>query len=548
MNRNKRFGAILLGALALGAFWLTLAPRQIGGPASYVITQGNSMEPRIHENDLVIVREGSYGIGDVIAYYSPSLERVVMHRIARLDGEGFVTKGDNNDWLDRDRPTPDSTLGRKWIHIPKAGAVLLWISRPLHAAVLVGIAMTAILTRRLRRNDKKNNARTPRHSVRLPASPAGNAARWIAAGCAVAFGAFTALAYMQPIQRDAGGNVDYQHSGAFSYSANAGRSVVYPDGEVSTGEPLYVNLLEQLEVGFDYELRSDAVTSAKGDAALVAELKGASGWKKSFRLQEPTGFSGTAELRGTIDIAKLQRLITRLGAMTGVPDTFTLVVRPEVKVEGTVAGRTVDAEFSPELGMSVDASQLKVVQQNGDDDAYATTEKASVAVTRSRPNTIALPGMQIAVPQARTIASLAAGASLLVLLVLLIPVLRRRRSLPDEAAKIEMRYRRWLIPVASRNTADLTSSVRVQSFDALVSLAEQYERMILHERTSEGHTYFVEEGGVAYYYRIPTLPGGRRTGPPPPPPPATKASVAKVQPLRGVPNPRIASALEELSG
>ena len=547
MKRSRRIGAILIGAVALGAFWLTLAPRQIGGPASYVITQGNSMEPRIHENDLVIVRESSYETGDVIAFYSPSLERIVMHRIERVDGDAFVTKGDNNDWLDRDRPTASSTLGSEWVHIPKAGRVLLWLSRPLHAAALVGIAAAVLLGKRFRKKDKKEGTRS-RRAVRPPASPVGNAARWIAAGSVLVFGALSAFSFLQPEERESGGNVSYEHTGVFSYSAEAGRNVVYPDGTVATGDPLYVNLLKDLEMGFDYELVSEADRTGEGAASLVAELMSSSGWSKTFRLQGRTEFVDGARLEGTLDIEKMQRLITRIGAMTGVPDTYTLIVRPEVTFEGMVAGRTVKDRFAPELGMSVDASQLKVVQQDGDTDVFAAAEKGTVSVTTSRPNTISLPGIQLGVARARTIAVAGAGVSVLVLLGLLVPVLRRRRSAPDEAAAIAMRYRRWLVPVASRNTADLSSSVRVQSFDALVSLAEQYDRMILHERSSAGNTYFVEEDGTAYYYRIPTLPGSGRSGPPPPPPPAARRPVAKVQPLRGVPTTRIASSLEELSG
>ena len=512
-----------------------------------MITQGNSMEPRIHENDLVIVREADYEVGDVVAYYSPSLERIVMHRIERLDGDAFVTKGDNNDWLDRDRPTSASTLGSEWIHIPKAGRVLLWISRPLHAAVLVGIAVTVILTKRLRRKGSKEETRSPR-KVRPPATPTGTAVRWIAAGAAFAFGAFSGFAFLQPEERQAGGSVTYHHSGTFSYSADAGRTVVYPDGKVETGEPLYVNLVKKLDVGFSYELESSAEQTSGVTGSLVAVLRSASGWTKTFRLQRPTEFTDAAKLEGTVDIEKMQRLITKLGAMTGVPDTYTLIVRPEIRVTGTVAGSSIEDKFGPELGMSIDASQLRVVQQEGDDDAFAISEKGSVDVVGSLPNEIALPGMRLGIAEARTIAVAGAGASLIALLILLVPVVRRRRSAPDEAATIAVRYRRWLVPVASRNTADLSSSVRVQSFDALVALAEQYDRMILHERASEGDTYFVEDAGVAYYYRIAAFPGRARTGPPPPPPPAERPPLAKVQPLRGVENTRAAVAVKKLSG
>ena len=41
-----------------------------------------------------------------------------------MDGDGFVTQGDNNDWLDEDQPTEDEILGRLFLRIPQGGKAL----------------------------------------------------------------------------------------------------------------------------------------------------------------------------------------------------------------------------------------------------------------------------------------------------------------------------------------------------------------------------------------------------------------------------------------
>jgi len=65
-----------LGLLAvLAALWLVLAPTQLGGPASYASISGGSMEPRLHQGDLVVVRRAdAYRVGDVVAYRNAVLQ------------------------------------------------------------------------------------------------------------------------------------------------------------------------------------------------------------------------------------------------------------------------------------------------------------------------------------------------------------------------------------------------------------------------------------------------------------------------------------------
>src|SRR5688500_4302191 len=98
-------------ALVLTTVWL-FWPSGLGGGTTYVTTHGSSMEPEFRSGDMAILSPAdSYAVGDVVAYYSAELDTIVMHRIVSVDANGFVTQGDNNDWLDEDRPTKEEILG-----------------------------------------------------------------------------------------------------------------------------------------------------------------------------------------------------------------------------------------------------------------------------------------------------------------------------------------------------------------------------------------------------------------------------------------------------
>jgi signal peptidase I len=121
---------IAIAALVMTGY-VTFAPRALAGPASYVIADGTSMVPTLRAGDLVILRRAdAYAPGDVVAYHSRALDRIVIHRIVGVDGNRFVVRGDANTWLDPDRPTAAEILGEHWMRIPGAGRLLGWLHRP----------------------------------------------------------------------------------------------------------------------------------------------------------------------------------------------------------------------------------------------------------------------------------------------------------------------------------------------------------------------------------------------------------------------------------
>ncbi len=154
-----------LSVVVLFVGFMTLAPQQIGGPVDYVVTHGISMQPRFHAGDLAIVREADqYQVGDIVAYNSATLHTVVMHRIVAQEGDRFVFKGDNNSWLDPDKPTQSELIGALWIQVPQ-GAKLLDF---LHAPTTIGVAVLVLLLAgtRLRRRRRR---RRRRYGVGQPA-------------------------------------------------------------------------------------------------------------------------------------------------------------------------------------------------------------------------------------------------------------------------------------------------------------------------------------------------------------------------------------------
>jgi signal peptidase I len=131
--------ALVAIVLVLGA-WLLFAPPPLGLSTRYAVVEGSSMEPGLSRGDLVFVRAGGkLAVGDVVLYRDQSMGVRVLHRVTAVEDGRLVLQGDANDFLDDARPLPSEVIGTYWFSVPRAGAVVLWLAQPLHAALLAFI-------------------------------------------------------------------------------------------------------------------------------------------------------------------------------------------------------------------------------------------------------------------------------------------------------------------------------------------------------------------------------------------------------------------------
>lgn len=523
--RRVLTGLVLVALVLLG--WVLLAPQQLGGQVAVVTTFGNSMLPTYTANDLVVVmRQSSYDIGDVVAYHSDELNTVVLHRIVDGDDDGYVTSGDNNDWLDPDRPTDDQLMGTAQLRIPQAGR-LLAAPPLLRAGIVVALATAALFVggrprrRRGRRPGRGSPAvqllppsrrrRSPRPADPDSMSPStGGRFAWVGwpqatALTAVAAGVLAILlavvAFTRPTTEP--GQLSYTHRGQFTYSADAPSGVVYPDGEVSTGDPVFLRLVDTVDVAFAYSLDGPVDRIEEATGQLWVDLAHTSGWSTRLPLsRQETADGGELVLNGTLDVPQLQRTLQRIADQTGIASgSATLTLTAEVDVRGAVGGRPVSEPFVARLDLQLDEARLTPQVEEPDADRELTvSEDASVTVPGLEPARLEIAGQGMEVGTARVSAVALFGAALLTLAVAAVGAVRRRGL--DEASRIQVRYGSQIVEVAALELPAGYGIVDVRDIDALVNLARQVDRPMLHHRVGDDHTYIVEGDAAVYRHRL----------------------------------------------
>lgn len=99
-----------------------------------------SMRPLINSGSLTVVKKQPYYIeGDIITYYAQSnnKEEIVTHRIYRIGGNVYLTKGDNNVAVDEYKVLPRLIIGQVIAIIPNVGYIFSFAKSPIGVILLI---------------------------------------------------------------------------------------------------------------------------------------------------------------------------------------------------------------------------------------------------------------------------------------------------------------------------------------------------------------------------------------------------------------------------
>ncbi len=498
-NRRSSLLVTAFSLLIVFAGWMLLAPTQLGGWVTYVIVDGNSMEPGFHRGDLLLVRtESGYGVGDAVAYQNKELGKFVFHRIVGTESDRFILKGDNNSWLDSYYPNQDEVVGKLWIHIPKLGRAIEWVRLPIHfamtAALLGGVLMSGMIAKPTRGgNDKTKSPRSffGRDEIFLA----------LAGFLALIFLGLSIFSFTRPLTRSTG-SVPYQQEGRFIYSAT-GTPGVYDTELVRPGEPVFPKLTCFLNIGFTYNLIADQLQGASGTYLLYARaLDEQSGWQRTIPLTPQTTFSGNAFFSAaTLDLCQVESLANLVEQETGLhPNTYTLEIISHLELTGTVAGSQINDTFDPTLVFKFDKTHFYLDLENSQTDPLHSVKQGSAGGSVSQENTFSILGLQPTVWSVRMLSLLGLAFSLAGLAFAGVTIYDTARQ--SEVALIKLKYGSMLVDVYKQNLVPTSTIIDLASIDDLAKLAERQGTMILHMTLNFLHYYLVQINGTTYRYVV----------------------------------------------
>lgn len=494
---SSLFGAIL-SAVLMAAAWAALAPTQLGGKVSYVIVDGNSMEPKFRLGDLALVRKQSaYQTGDAVAYWNAEMGEFVFHRIVDIQAGRFILQGDNNTWLDTYQPGPDEIVGKLWFHIPALGKAIQWMRQPFPLAIvsglLGGIMIASIIPDSHRRGKKRENY-------------FGGVAGLAEGGLlltglmTLAFLGLSVFAFTRPLTRSTGG-IPYQQDGYFFYSAAAAPGV-YDMDTIRSGDPIFPKMTCFLRIGLAYNITGVGLQEAMGTHQLYARVMDEkSGWQRTVPLVNESPFNGNSYISvADVDLCQIQSMTASIEQQTGLhPAVYTLEVIGRTTVMGKIADQLLFDTFDASLVFKFDKIHFYLAEDAARSDPFRTAKQGLIGggVTL---NTVSVFGWEFTVQTVRILALFGLALSLCGLLAFGWYFFNETRY--DEARLIRLKYGSLLMDVYSLGWRQDLPVVEVASMDDLARLAERQNTMIAHMAVNFLHFYMVRSNDVIYRYVV----------------------------------------------
>ena len=501
--------AALLTVL-LAVAWLFFAPRVMGGQASYVIVNGDSMEPLYHRGDLVILFEADRAeVGDIFAYRYPELGPVI-HRVVAREGDRFFMKGDHNSWTDGYHPAFGDMIGKAVFTLPGAGNVVRWLRQPVRFAGVVAILAGALAFGMIYDSSqkKKSKMKMPHFRVSLPKIPSFISkeregylfALSLLLFASIALGVY---AFMKPLTRMMEDNVEYENSADFVYTAPSDPQV-YTDGVIQSGDPVFTQLNCRIRIIMDYTFHTEETAEVSGTYNANVVISEQTGWKKTISLLPDTSFKENSFQKSMIlNVCDLQKTIETTNELTGLNRPFYNVsVVTNIRARGTIGERVYLEELSPTLNFSLDSTELYIVPGNVDrPDPLKWNQNGLILGETMVANNLSIFGLEIPVFTARVIALIGFMISIVGILILTLPVYLETKS--DELAAIHLKYAPLLVkidPMHVKRRAASAKLVELASMADLARLAQNTGQMIFEQTIGDESHFLVFSDPYTYRY------------------------------------------------
>lgn len=488
--------ATLLSVCLAFVIWVVFAPMQLGGQVTYVIVDGNSMEPRFHLGDLLLIREASnYQVGDAVTYRDANMGRYVFHRIIDLNLDRFILKGDNNSWIDTYQPTGQEIVGKLWIHIPKLGKSIEWLRLPVNLAIVVGLFGGSLMYGMIQPGKKKKSPERLAPGLGRNLEPVLYGIGFLG----LIFLGLTLYAFTRPVSVNAG-SLLYQQEGTFFYSA-AGAPGIYDTDKVRSGEPIFPRLTCYLNIGYSYSLTSPQVQEVAGSHQLYARvLDERSGWQRTLPMTSENVFNGSSFMTmSTLDLCQVQALVNMVKQETGLKEsTYTLEIVARASASARIAGQVIHETFEPAMRLRFDDVHFYLAAANSEEDPLHFLKQGSVEGTVPAVNTLSLLGLRPTVKSVRTIGLSGLAISLFALLGIGWSAFQGRGD--NREALIRLKYGGLLLDVQQYAIEASSPFVDVHTIDDLARLAERQNTMILHTTYHFTSYYLVQAQGITYRF------------------------------------------------
>ena len=477
------------------------------------------MEPLFHQGDLVVIRHSDQvNVGDIFSYRYPKLGQVI-HRVVGKEGEHYIFKGDNNDWLDGYKPVAGDLVGKAIFHFNGAGKWVLWLRNPFRfagmTAILAGLVVFGAVIDSSPQKGRKMKIKQFFAGIQIPQLPtfiAKERGGYLFAFSLLLFAsiALGIYAFLTPLTKTVEDNIDFVNSAEFSYTTISSPRV-YNKGLVTSGDPVFTDLNCVIKLGMNYSVQSSEPVDISGSYKARVIVSEPTGWNRTITLTDDVPFQDSSfDMSTYLNVCAVQKMIQAVNELAGLNQPFYSVsVITDIDASGFIGARPYKETLAPSLDFSFNNNELYLNQGDPERPNPLHWEQPGIVPGEKEIiNQLSIFGLRIPVPSARIMALVGAIIAVIGLLLLTIPVYLNTKK--DELAAIHTKYALQLVKVNSSQTESRmisTPIIDVTSMDDLARLAQSSDQFIFEEVEGDKHYFlvFLETYTYRYTYSVPAV-------------------------------------------
>jgi hypothetical protein len=274
---------------------------------------------------------------------------------------------------------------------------------------------------------------------------------------------------------------------------------------VGPGEPVFTRLLQKLEADFRYRLLSDTtVTDQHQTVSIVAVVQAGTVWSKALEIVPPVEIKNGDSVPFVIDYDYFTGVTNDIRNELGVSaDTYTLVIRANVRVTGNTPYGRIDEVFTPSISTPLTGGTLKWAEELNQSRRGSFTTESLV------PNNRSLLGMSV---NAFSYLCLVLLIIFLVVFGFLSYLYYRNRApfvpaVEKQARSIKKKYSERITESRGENLPGFEKVVPLGSMEDLVKVADELGKPVVHisadtEESGPAHIYQIYDSGIIYRYEL----------------------------------------------
>ncbi len=299
------------------------------------------------------------------------------------------------------------------------------------------------------------------------------------------------LGWMKPAASTKKDNSDSTQSITFSYSATVKPSAAYDTTTVTSPDPIFRKLTDEVDLHLSYQ-------GMPGAISVSAVLSDGTGWHSAMLIAPLTRFAEqTYDMTMHLNLSVFDQR-AKLAAHAIGSGANSLVV--EMRAQVTTRGEHI---FTAPLTFNL--APLAFTLANGANSLVVQGPGALSAPILQQREISVLGYSIMAAAEARSYAAMLLIVALISAAA--IALIGRRDGPVRSRADIERRHSQLLVHVEPMASPPGKPVVTVDNFAELVKLAERYGQMILTWTRADADDFIVRDEGITYRYRIPLTDG-----------------------------------------